>query len=120
MNAEQRIADLEAEVRTLKAVLGLGVRFPSIFQFTKREQRLLGILTKQQVMTHDMMIYAVYGDEVDGGADWAQRSLYVGMCALRKKLKRFDIHIKSLFGIGYEITPAEQKLLREIMIKETS
>lgn len=111
-----RIAELNEEVRTLKAALGIGARFPSIFQFTKREQALLGVLATRRVMTRDMMILAVYGDCVDGGPLTIKNTLNVNMVVLRKKLKRFDISVKTLSGVGYEIDETAQKLLQEIMV----
>ncbi len=115
--ALSRIGELEEQVRIYKAALGLGYRFPSIFQFTRREQVLLGILAARRVMTHDMMILGVYGECVDGGPDDVRNVLQVGMVILRKKLKRFGIEVRSMRQIGYEISEAHQKLLREIMVK---
>ena len=89
--AQDKIAELEEEVRFLKSAMGIGVRFPSIFRFTKREQALLGVLATRRVMTHDMMILAAYGNGADGGPETARNVLQVNMVVLRKKLKRFGI-----------------------------
>jgi DNA-binding response OmpR family regulator len=118
MKPEERIADLEEEVRVLKAALGLGFRFPSIFHFTKREQTLLGILVTRRIMTYDMMILGVYGGCVDGGPDGVHDVLHVNIMILRKKLKRFGVTIQTVNRVGYEISAAHQKLLREIMVRD--
>ena len=114
--AQDKIAELEEEVRFLKSAMGIGVRFPSIFRFTKREQALLGVLATRRVMTHDMMILAAYGNGADGGPETARNVLQVNMVVLRKKLKRFGIVVLSLRQVGYEISERDQQMLREIML----
>jgi DNA-binding response OmpR family regulator len=58
------------------------------------------------VVRHGRLVDAAWGQDADGGPDNAFRAIYVHMAHLRKRLAKagFPGRIRSVWGIGYELT----------------
>ncbi len=77
-------------------------------RLTRMQSRLLSSLARAtgRVVQRDALIDAGWGDDECGGPDGVTQALYAHMSSLRTRLARagFPGRIKSVWGIGYELT----------------
>lgn len=87
---------------------------PVEWLLTPQEARLLGALIKREHCTKDQLMMALYGDR-HSGEEAEPKIVDVVICKTRRKLKPFNIAIKTHWGHGYFIPPEQRKLLLEEM-----
>lgn len=121
--ALDEIADLKKEVLRLRERLSVTVAksfqpesaFPLYMKLSKSESIVLLVLMNRRFAPHEMLIDSLYGTRSDGGPECAIQVIRLTVMRLRKKIRRFGIEVQSRFGIGYEISEADQNKLRELL-----
>lgn len=117
MTVELRVEneELREKVRQLEEIIGFHAQAPVVFGLNRREEMVLGILTKRDRVTKGQIMIALYSDQV-GGPDIRIIDVYI--CRLRKKLKGFGIEINTIWGIGYSLTPASKAIIKKFLPPE--
>jgi DNA-binding response OmpR family regulator len=69
----------------------------------------------RRVITHDTLFDALYGGRRDGGPETAKVVERVTVYKLRGRMHPHGIEIKTIYGVGYEISEADQMKLRALV-----
>ena len=116
MNVHQENSMLREQVRQLTEMIGGTLfEFPRNWKLTRAEQRLLNSLYtgSKGFRRHEALMYAVaHSDRADDAL------LKVQVCKVRKKLKPFGIEIKTVWGEGYELTPASSEIIKRAITSQ--
>jgi two-component system cell cycle response regulator CtrA len=90
-----------------------GWRPPVELGLTPNEAVVLGVLMARDVATKDAIHTALYGLEIDGGAE--PKIVDVFICKIRAKLRRAGLTdaITTVWGVGYALTEAHKTELRD-------
>lgn len=110
--AKQRITEQAEYIRYLESRLGVQISFPKNWTSTRRQEKILGLLSMGGLITYERLIETIYHDESDGGAMSAKRCLTVSMFYLRQRLQKQGIEISGRFGFGYEVEGESLRRLR--------
>lgn len=102
---------LRERVAALEAVLIGEKRLPVEWRLTGSEARVFGVIASRELATKDAIHAALYGLDIDGGAE--EKIVDVFVCKIRKKLAPFGINIRTEWGRGWFIDPAERAALQE-------
>lgn len=120
MDAEARMAALEAEIRRLREIVAnyenaLGADFgPHVaLGLTATEARLVGLLVKHGSVTKDRIMSALYGLRSDV-EEPDIKIVDVLVCKARRKLAGFGIKIGTIWGQGYSMDEASRARCRDI------
>lgn len=107
---------LREKILSLEQALGVRIETPLILGLTGQEAKMFGILLKREMVTRQQAMDVLYGDRPE--SDEAEIKIVdVFVCKMRKKLKRFDIEIESVWGRGYRM-PAQSKSTARSMLEE--
>jgi two-component system cell cycle response regulator CtrA len=98
----ERVAALEAELIEARPL-------PIEWQLTAQECRVFGTLVNRELATKSAIMTALYHDRDD---EAEEKIVDVFICKIRKKLKRFNIEIKTVWGQGYCLPAAERARYR--------
>lgn len=110
---EARIVRLEEENHLLARSLGQTIEPSVALGLTHSEARLVGILAERGSATTDQIMHACYSIRTD--ADMPEPKIIdVFVCKARKKLRRFDIIIETVWGQGYAMPAASRERLRAL------
>jgi two-component system cell cycle response regulator CtrA len=106
---------LRDEIERLQGMLveGASDHLPVLFRLTGSERRLLGVLMQNERATKQTIMDGLYFVGVDDEPEIKIVDVFV--CKIRKKLAPFDIHISTLWGSGYYLTPDMKAKVREYM-----
>jgi DNA-binding response OmpR family regulator len=107
---------LREKIRMLEEAMGLRIEAPLVFQLTRHEAMMFGILFKRELVTKQLAMDALYGDRID--IEPEIKIIDVFVCKLRKKLKRFDIEVETVWGQGYRM-PAQSKALAAALLEQS-
>lgn len=107
--------ELRERITQLEDALGMNVTVPLMFDITRSEQQLLGLLMERELVTKDLVMLALYGLRPEGGAE--PKIVDVFCCKLRKKLKAWNIEIKTAWGRGYYLEESEKAKIRALLPK---
>lgn len=111
---EQENDMLRERIDQLEALLGMRTLAPIEFGLTPNEARAFGVLLARDVATKDAIMSALYGGKAD--IDQAEPKIVdVFICKTRKKLKPFNIEIKTSWGSGYYLDAATKARVRAMM-----
>lgn len=108
---EERDA-LAERVRQLEAVLFDRAWVPHDWRLTASEATLLNVLALRSVATKPALLFALYGDDPDGGA--ADKTLDVLIWKLRQKLGPLGIVVDNVWGQGYRLDDASRLFLTQM------
>ena len=128
MLAVESVSDLKQEIARLRALLDereeqirqlqLSMRPkewgpPIELRLTISEARILAVLYKGkgETVSKERVYFALYNDKLDQ-PDLKIVDVYV--CTARKKLSPYDIHIETIWGKGYRLTPDSITVLKEL------
>lgn len=101
MRPEDRIAELEEEVRQLREALAPAhLLAPIEYKLTPAEQRLYSALAVGGVLPDERLEQAI-GE----GRIISEGLLRTHITKLRKKLRPFNVRIVNISGIGYYLDP---------------
>lgn len=106
---------LRDRVVELEALLGLKRTVPRALGFTPREEEIVGLLLKLENISREQMMVAMYGDRPEP-PDW--RILDTFMCRVRKRLRRADIDIVTVWGRGWLLTKENKAKLAKLLEAE--
>ena len=93
-----KIEELEEQVRQLKKLLVPIFVTPVEWGLTRKQQVLFCMFLKRDLVTRDMLDAAAIT-----GASISSNYGNVILYQLRKKLKKYGIHIKSEWGVGWRL-----------------
>jgi len=117
VDAGARIEALEAEnerlrnrVEQLEAAEGLSFIAPPEWALTGREMRLFGVLMARDLATKNAIMTALYGDRIDEPPEIKIVDVFI--CKLRAKLKRFEVAIETVWGLGYRLSAESKAAVR--------
>lgn len=121
MHEGDRIAALEREnerlldhIDALEAALGADFEPHVCLGLTVQEARVVGLLMKRSRVTRDQIMAVLYGHRHEG-EEPEPKIVNVLVCKARKKLARFGIEIKTIWGQGYGLDDeAKKKIARMI------
>jgi len=104
------ILEREEQVRQLKKLLVPAFVTPIEWRLTRKQQALFCMFLKRDLVTRDMLDAAAIT-----GASISPNYGNVILYQLRKKLKKYGIHIKSEWGVGWRLVDRKtwQKRLTE-------
>lgn len=89
-----------------------------MFGFTGSEYRVFAALMEREALSKDQILAISYADRLD--ADLPEPKIVdVFVCKIRKKLRPFDVEIRTIWGRGYSIT-AEMKAAVRALSGQTS
>jgi len=116
MSELQRLRD---RIEELEQILGIDrsmtTRLRAALQITKDQARVLGMLLSRNIATHESLYIALYGARPD--CDQPQfKILDVQICHLRARLKRHGIAVKTHWGEGWSVSPADKIQVRQMML----
>lgn len=104
-----RLAMLEAENAKLRErvallereTLGAALVFPPAWELTALEQRVLAILLIRRQASKEQVMTALYRESArdEPGA----KIVDVLVCNIRRKMRRFGLDVRTVWGIGYAI-----------------
>ena len=97
---------LREENLWLRDAMGADLPPPQGVHLTQSEWRWLRILLARGFATRDALYLSIYGDQVDDGPE--MRIIDVFAAKVRKKLRPFDIEIKTVWGAGYQLSKDNQ------------
>jgi hypothetical protein len=110
---ERRLEDLESRVREHDAgVTGIVLPLMAMYGLSLRQAQMLAILVKRQLVTRDGMMIALYGNALDPPQP---KTMDVILVALRHRLRRHDIEIKTHWGTGWGLAPGHAGKINEAM-----
>jgi two-component system cell cycle response regulator CtrA len=109
----ERVSYLEEELRqTKEQVLSEQWEVPIEFKLTPLEKAILTILYRSKNTTSKDKLYSLLYANIPGKVPEI-KIIDVLICKMRKKLKQFDIEIKTIWGQGYSLTPDSKTILDE-------
>lgn len=118
MESDARIRALEAEnerlrdeLETLKSNLGMDFVAPLEFRLTPHETKILGRLMKGGPVNKRSLMDCVYTKGIDDEPEIKIVDVFV--CKMRKKVKPFGMEIKTIWGVGYQLSPDSKALFEE-------
>ena len=106
----EKIGELEEQVRQLKKLLVPPFVTPAEWHLTRKQQALFCMFLKRDLVTRDML------DAADiTGASITPNYGNVILYQLRKKLKKYGVHVKNEWGVGWRLVDRKtwQKRLAE-------
>ena len=74
--------------------------------FTPTELKIIKALPRAGVIATEDLIDRVYGDDPDGGPEWANHAIYNNLSRIRKKLRPLGYDIAKTNGHGYRLERA--------------
>lgn len=110
MNVHQEVEFYKEENRQLRAMLiAKDFHMPFEWKLTRAEEKLLGSLYSAPnfMRRHEALRVASC---LDPEAD--RKVVEVRVCKMRKKLKPHNIEIRTVWGEGYELTPASVQIIK--------
>ena len=115
MNVHERVEYLEEENRQLKELLqgSPDVVFPREWNLKVAETRLLrSLCAAKGIRTNEALLRACAMSDFVG-----ENLLKVQISRTRKKLKPFGIEIKTIYGVGYELSEAAHNEIKKHLTK---
>lgn len=111
-----RNEELEEEVRQLREMLSPKMIFPREFG-TRQQQDILAVLLKNSpnVVTGDRLSITVRCSRTGESLD--DVTLKIQICKLRPKLARFNITIKTYWGVGYFLPEESARKVRSLCVQ---
>ena len=106
----EKIEELEEQVRQLKKLLVPPFVTPAEWHLTRKQQALFCMLLNRDLVTRDMLDAAAIT-----GASSTPNYGNVILYQLRKKLKKYGVHVKNEWGVGWRLVDRKnwQKRLAE-------
>jgi two-component system cell cycle response regulator CtrA len=87
-------------------------RLPIEWLLTGQEAIVMGVLVGREVATKEMIYTALYQGRLIDGDDREPKIVDAFICKIRKKLKPWEVGIRTIWGRGYSLDPLwRQKLL---------
>lgn len=84
------------------------------FDFTPHMRRILTVLIKRKIATHEALVSALYWDRREEPSD-PKNVVDNRICYLRKRLEPYGIRIESISGVGYSLkTNADEDISETI------
>jgi two-component system cell cycle response regulator CtrA len=107
--------ELRARVRLLEEMIGMRIDVPLVLGLTGQEAILFGVLLRREIVTKEAAMVALYGMRPDGEEEVQIKIVDVYVCKLRKKVKRFDVEIETVWGRGYRMPPKSKAIVQAIL-----
>jgi DNA-binding response OmpR family regulator len=104
---------LRERVRQLEEAFGIYLIAPSQFRFGPSETKLFGMLMRRAIVATESMMVVLFPAVSD---DIARVHIY----NMRRKLKPFDMAIKSVRSQGYFLSPETKAKVRALIEAETA
>lgn len=101
--------ELRARIDELEEALFASPKIPFEWGLTSSEARLVGCMLSRPLMTKDTAMAVLYRN--DGKDEAVLKIVDVYICKARKKLTRFGIEIKTVWGQGYYIEESVRRRL---------
>ena len=111
--AKDRIEALQERVRQLEAMNNSALFNYEKLPFTPQERKLLALLLKTGVASHEHIYSLLWGGDPEGGVDRPDKSVKVLVCCLRRKLAAFDAKISTSVGFGYVMSKEDRRKVLE-------
>jgi two-component system cell cycle response regulator CtrA len=109
-----RVETLEERIRQLEEALApSSVFIPIEWGLSTNEARMFAHFTTRELATKSSLMMAVYSDRPDD-VEPEIKIIDVFVCKMRKKLARFDIEIRTVWGQGYSLQNREQFTERRV------
>jgi len=110
--------DLRERLRLLEKSLGIRIETPLMLGLTGAEAKVFGILLKREMVTKQQAMDVLYGDRAAEDEEAEIKIVDVFVCKLRKKLKRFNIAVETVWGRGYRMS-AQAKAIAAQLLEES-
>lgn len=104
---------LRAENCRLREQIGLAAKPPLMFDLTRSEAAMFGVLLSNRAPRKETFMAALYSLNPDEPPEIKIVDVFV--CKMRKKLKPFGIDIKTNWGESYEMPEQSKARARELM-----
>lgn len=102
--------ELRETLRQAKDAAHTGWAPPLAWGLTRAESVLAALLVARPVMTHEAALLALYSDRADEAVSPKLMSVFA--FKLRKKLARFGVPLRTVWGTGYAFDPAVRDALK--------
>jgi two-component system, cell cycle response regulator CtrA len=110
MSELQRALD---RIDELEELLGLQVHLPNMFGLTPLEVKIVGLLTKRNIVSRDIIYSALYGSLPDCDQP-DPKTIEVHICKVRRKLSAYGLEIKNRYSVGYYIEDDVRSALKDL------
>lgn len=108
---------LREKVAELEGILGMRVEVPLMIGLSASEAKIIGILTKREMVTKAQMLQMLYISR-SGGEEVEAKIVDVFVCKARAKLNKFDITIETVWGRGYRLNPENKAKIAALLRAE--
>lgn len=113
-NLKRTNGQLRERIRELEDLFTEGWYSPSELGLGNYQTRILGLLMHKEYVTKGNLFTALYGDlDPDEWPDNPDKCIGVMICGLRKKLRRYDIHIVVKYRTGWRLLDDGKQKLRD-------
>jgi DNA-binding response OmpR family regulator len=114
---QDRIEELEEEVRRLREMLAPALKFPLELRLSPMQERILSAIYARapNIVAHQRIFAAVYPDP-DTAPE--TNSLAVQVSILRRKMKPYGVEIKNRWGDGLYIDKASAAIIAAMLCRE--
>jgi DNA-binding response OmpR family regulator len=109
---QARAEELEARVAGLEQQIGLALQPPTVFDLTRKETAILGVLLANRHPRRETFMVALYSDRPNPPHS---KIIDVYISHLRRKLAPLGIQIDTRFGEGFEIPEESKARARRLM-----
>ncbi len=107
--------ELRERCRMLEEMVGMRIDAPVLLGLTGQEAALFGMLLKRDIVTKEAAMTGLYGTRTGGGGDVQIKIVDVFICKLRKKLRRFDIEVETVWGRGYAMPATSRAIAQDLL-----
>lgn len=107
---------LREENLRLKKELGIAATLPVLFNdLTGAEGTMLSVLMANKAPRRSTFMAAIYGNKLHDDEVAEVKIIDVFMCKLRKKIEKYGVEIKTIWGGGYYLSPEHKEILKKII-----
>ena len=107
---------LREENARLKKEMGIASTLPVFFNdLTGKEGIMLSVLMANKAPRRTTFMAAIYGNKIHDDEVADIKIIDVFMCKLRKKIQKYGVEIKTVWGEGYYISPEHKEVLKQLI-----
>ena len=108
---------LREQVAQLRAALSECPPLPAEWGLTVQQTLIFGVLLRRPCATHETLMTVLYSDRSDADAVSDPAVIRAFICAIRRKLRPFDVTISTRWGHGYALDEQTRARLNGILAR---
>lgn len=113
---QEKLADVTYKYEELREACGFFMRTPERLKLCRTEAKFLACLLSRPICSKEQVRTALYIKNLDEIPE--SDTLHVWACALRKKLKPFNLYVTTVWGVGYKMANEDKEVVKNMMKEE--